>query len=140
MKDMDEKEIRKHLTEALHQSKDLAESGVSLDKAFIEAFQKLYPYLDSEKAIHKFIGERVKGIDELIGKIERGDSLEKILKTEQAGTGILMYEQKAIHSLKTINDLPDVKIKLRILNSLRLQYVGGSENDGVSISVKELTK
>jgi len=141
---MSEDETRKqHLIEALYQAMDLAKSGKSLDPEFITEFQRVYPKLDMEKAIPKLIGQRVKGIEIIIKKLEHGDNLQTILQTEEAGTGILLYEQKAIHSLRIAGmkeNLVDVKVKLRILNGLRIQFVRGSEDDPISQTVRELTR
>jgi len=140
---MEESEIRNLIVEALYKSEDLAESNKAFDGGIMEELKKRIPGLTDE-SFEDQLNSHLKGLAKIRESIKQGADLDSAFRVHATGTGILLDLQKTMRSLRIAKqegfDQSSLKEKLVALNQIRIQRVGGTENDQISQSVIELLK
>ncbi|MGI0047873.1 MAG: hypothetical protein ACREBB_11930 [Nitrosotalea sp.] len=138
-----EAEMKELVVEALHKSIDLTKSDMNITEPIKREIMRVTGI--TEKGFQEQLVEHIKAVDKIRESIEQGEkSIDSAFKIAATGTGILLYLQSVMHSLRIAKqkgeDLKDSKRRITVLNKTRLRYVGGSEDDQISLAVKEAIK
>ncbi len=136
-----EKEMETLIVEAIYKAEDLAKSRKAFDvKEVTDEIIKRHNW--TEESFERGLEEYVQAVKKIRESIEGGGSIDDALELQATGTGILLYLQSVMHSLKIAKqqkmDLKDSKKTLELLNRIRLRHVGGSEDDPISKKVQAL--
>lgn len=135
-----ESEMKEVVVEALYKAIDLASSGMAIGDAIKKEIMRVGRLSDRE--FQKQLMDHVKSVDKIRESVEKGGSIEDAFRTPATGTGVLLYLESVMHSLRIAKqgkeDLTESKRRLHVLNKTRIQFIGGSDNDQISKAVKEV--